>query len=88
MNWWDDHEELARFLRWLHHERDMTDVREAIWVVEAPHHWDAEYQEMCREQQSPSVARANARLADGEDLVGDLEASLQYVRAHKAGGGR
>lgn len=85
MNWWDDHNELARFLRWLHHERDMTDVREAIWVVEAPHHWTKEYQEMCREQASPSVARAKAV---GEDLTGELEMSLQMVRAHKAGGGR
>jgi len=87
MNWWEDPKEIARLLRWLW-EEDNIDVWTAIHVVETAPRWDAEYQEMCRSQMSPGLMRANARLADGEDLADTLQASLDVVRAHRAGGGR
>jgi hypothetical protein len=87
--WWENCGQIARLLSYLNEGDDgPLDMTDAIYLVEKPWKWDDDYQAMCREQDGPGVARANARLAEGEDLSEQLEMSLQVVRSHRAGGGR
>lgn len=66
-HWWQDCGEIARLLRWLdkHDEHGPLEVIHCIDIVQKPHHWDAEYQEMCREQGTDSREDP----ACGEELI-------------------
>jgi hypothetical protein len=57
--WWYDHTEISRLLRWLD-DNGGIDVRDCIGIVEKPWHWDAEYEEMCREQAGAAAKRDSA----------------------------
>lgn len=80
--WWTDHSEIARLICWLDERGELTDIRDAAYLVEKPWKWTAEYEAMCEGQsEGPGLARADSD-AGLEPL---LEASLAVVRGAKGG---
>ena len=72
--WYADHYEILRLLRWLHEheEHGPLEIEHVFDVLEKPWHWDEEYSTMVREQMATGERKDEDIIARGEDAA-DLE---------------
>jgi hypothetical protein len=70
--WWTDHGKIFTLLRWLEDRAEIATIDDAIRVVEKPWNWDAEYQQMQREDTEDRAEQCekDARSQDYDDING------------------